>query len=272
MWHWRCSDGRGTAIEWTMVVVYNCGQPLHHQLYRVTVHHRAHCYQPLRLRLLARHLRCSVHSLPNRRCRGVDVADRPRPRLAQPPWLVVARVWREDSEVSVGPHYRLPLHHPLRRRRHAATVRRRRCLLLAHLRLYSTCEAAHSQNALPGKIRRFTDTSVPGHFGTKALQDWYRTVFRHFGISAEVSEHFLVSIRQCHTVSIVWLLSAKTNKKFTSRWDTRTLRWNSNYRQNHAIVVKLYYPYIQFPVTFAYLISESQLFSVHRDFFDYCAL
>jgi len=32
------------------------------------------------------------------------------------------------------------------------------------------------------------------------------------------------------------------------------------YRLNHAIVVKLYHPYLNFPVTFAYLICESRLF------------
>ena len=44
------------------------------------------------------------------------------------------------------------------------------------------------------------------------------------------------------------------------------------YRLNHVIVVKLYHPYTHhnFPVTFAYLISESRLFrrtGVHSDFF-----
>ena len=52
-----------------------------------------------------------------------------------------------------------------------------------------------------------------------------------------------------------------TNKRLVSRWNWRTLPPSC----------KLYYPYIQFPVTFAYLFGESRLFSAHRDFFYYCA-
>jgi len=78
---------------------------------------------------------------------------RSRPRLTEPPRLVVALLRRQDSEVSVGLRWRLPLHHPLRRRRNAATVRHHCRLLLAHLGSCSTCQAAASQNAPTGKAR-----------------------------------------------------------------------------------------------------------------------
>jgi len=38
----RRSDGRRAAVDWTTVVVHICSQPLYHQLYRVSVHHRDH--------------------------------------------------------------------------------------------------------------------------------------------------------------------------------------------------------------------------------------
>jgi len=35
---------------------------------------------------------------------------------------------------------------------------------------------------------------------------------------------------------------------------------SERYRLKHAIVVKLYHPVLNFPVTFAYLVGESRLF------------
>ena len=42
--------------------------------------------------------------------------------------------------------------------------------------------------------------------------------------------------------------------------DRRTSRANSNYRLNHAVVVKLYHLILNLSVTIAYLIGESRLF------------
>ena len=47
------------------------------------------------------------------------------------------------------------------------------------------------------------------------------------------------------------------NKQLISRRDRRTLLDNSNYRLNHAMVVKLFHPY---PYSINYLIVESRLF------------
>ena len=49
-------------------------------------------------------------------------------------------------------------------------------------------------------------------------------------------------------------------KKLVSRLDRRTLLANTNYRLNHATVVKLNHPILNFSVTFDDLIGESLLF------------
>ena len=124
------------------MVVHDGSQPLYHQLYRVSLHHRTDRRQPLRLRLLAPRLRHGVHSPSHRPRRRLDLAGRSAHRLAKPPRLVVAQVRRQDPEVSVGPHHRLPLHHPLHPGRHAAAVPRHSHLLLAHIRSHPACQAA----------------------------------------------------------------------------------------------------------------------------------
>jgi len=161
IWRWRYSRGWGAAAEWTTVAVYGCSQPLYHQLYRVSNDHRAYRSQPLPVRLLARHLSHNIHSASHCRRRCFNVGGRSCPRLTKPSRLVVALLRHQDSEVSVGLQCRLPLHHPLHRRRHAAAVHHHHRLLLENLRLYSTCQAAHSPSTNTGKIRqrafRFTE-------------------------------------------------------------------------------------------------------------------
>ena len=157
---WRYCGGWGADAERATVAVYNCSKSLYHQLYRVFLHYRIHRCQSLPVRLLAQRLRQGVYSASHRhRCR-LDVAGRSRTRLTEPLWLVVALVRHQDSEVSVGPHGSLPLHHPLRRRRHAAAVHRHRHLLLAHLRSHSTCQAATSQNTVSGKTQDLVPSYV----------------------------------------------------------------------------------------------------------------
>jgi len=149
--HLRYSDRRGTAADRTTLVVHNCSQPVHHQLYRISNQHRDNWNQSLPVYLLAYHVWHSVYSLPHYHRCGFDVGDRCCPRLTEPRWLVVALVRYQDSEVSVGPHRRLPLHDPICRRRHAVAFRNHHPLLLAHLRSYPSCQAAHSQNTATGK-------------------------------------------------------------------------------------------------------------------------
>ena len=164
MCHWRYSDGRGAAAEWTRVVVYNCSQPLYHQLYRVSNYHRNDWNQPLCLHLPARCILQNIYSSSHRRRFGFDVDGWCCPRLTESPWLVVTPFRHQDSEVPMEPHCCPPLHHPLCRRRHAAAVCYHHHLLLAHLRSYSNCQAAHSHNSVTGKTRhkRYSKTFV--HF------------------------------------------------------------------------------------------------------------
>ena len=149
----RCCHWRGAAVEWTTVAVYICSQSLYHQLYRVFVHHGDHRSQSLPVRLLARRLRHGVHSPTHGHRCGLDVAGRGCHRPAEPRWLVVALVRHQDSEVYVGPHHSLPIHHLLRPRRHAAAVCYHRGLLLVHFRSHSTCQATASQNTVSGKTQ-----------------------------------------------------------------------------------------------------------------------
>jgi len=160
MWLWRNADGRGAVAEWTSVVVYKCSQPLHHQLRHFSIHDCVHRSQPLPVRLLARSVRHSVYSPPHYRGCHFDVGGRRCTRPTEPSWLVVTRVWYQDSEVSVRPHHSLPLHHPLRRRRHAAAFRRHYNLLLPHLLPHSTCQTAHSQSTVPGKAQNTQNLQI----------------------------------------------------------------------------------------------------------------
>ena len=152
-WLWRYTDRRGAAAEWSTVVVYNRSQPLYHQLHQFSIHHRSYRYQPLLVCLLAHSLWHSVQSPSNCRGYNFNVGGRCCPRLTKPRWLVVALVRHQDSEVYMGPHDSLPLHHLLRRRWHAAAVRHHYNLLLAHFLSYSTRQAAHSQSPVQGKRR-----------------------------------------------------------------------------------------------------------------------
>jgi len=153
MWRWRYSDWAGWAATWTTMVVFKCSQHLHHQLCQFFINDRRHRSQSLPVRLLEKRIRRRVYSASHcHRC-GFDVGGRRCSRLTEPPRLVVAQVWRQDPEVSLGPHYRLPLHHLLCRDRHAAAVRHHQHVLLAHLHSYSTCQAAHSPHTASGKIR-----------------------------------------------------------------------------------------------------------------------
>ena len=44
----------------------------------------------------------------------------------------------------------------------------------------------------------------------------------------------------------IWSVTCvENNNKLISGWDRRTLPWNSYYRPNNAMIVKLYYPYTQ---------------------------
>ena len=149
---YRHGDGRAaTGRRRTTVAVYHIGQPLHRQLHRFSLHDRRHRRQPVPVRLQALRLRLGVHRPSDGRRRRLDVGGRRPVRLAQSSWVVVAPVRRQDAEVSVGPHRRLPLHRAVRCRRHAAAVRRHDDLLLAHLRLHSTRQASPSQIPVPGK-------------------------------------------------------------------------------------------------------------------------
>jgi len=135
------------------MVVYKCSQSLYHQLHQFSVHHRVHRRQPVPVHLQARRICCSVYSQPHCHLCGFDVGGRCCPGLTEPRWVVVAQFRHQDSEVFVGPHHWLPLHHPVRRRRHAAAVYHHDHLLLAHLLSYSPCQAACSQDTVPGKTR-----------------------------------------------------------------------------------------------------------------------
>jgi len=44
------------------------------------------------------------------------------------------------------------------------------------------------------------------------------------------------------------------------------------YHLYHAVVVKFYHPYTQFPHNVRLSRQQIATFSAHRDFFDYCAL
>ena len=138
--------------------MYDCSQPLHHQLHRFSIHHRSHRRQPLRVRLLTPDLRHGVYARSHCPRRRLNVAGRSRHRLAESPRLVVAQVRRQDSEVSVGPRYRLPLHHSIRHGRNAAAVRHHLYLLLAHLLTHPKCQAASS--AVSGKTHKTTNINV----------------------------------------------------------------------------------------------------------------
>jgi len=106
----RYSDGRGAPAERTAVAVFHRGQPLHRQLREFSAQHCVHRHQSLLLRLLDVRVRRRVHASRHRRRRRVHVARRRRARLAEPRRLVVAPLRRQDAEVSLGPHHRLPLH------------------------------------------------------------------------------------------------------------------------------------------------------------------
>ena len=147
----RCTDRRGAATGRPLLVVHNGGQPLYPQLHRISLHNRSDRRQPLRLRLLAQHVLRRVQPPAHGRRRGLSLGDRSYSRLAEPLRVVDAPVRRQDAEVPVGPRRRVPLHSVLRRRRHAATVRRHRRFVLAHLRSYTSRKAAHSQNTVSGE-------------------------------------------------------------------------------------------------------------------------
>jgi len=63
-------------------------------------------------------------------------------------------------------------------------------------------------------------------------------------------------------LSVIASTDKTYHKKLIRRWDKLTFFANCNYRLNDAIVVKLRHHarLLNFPVTFAYLISESRLF------------
>ena len=62
----------------------------------------------------------------------------------------------------------------------------------------------------------------------------------------------------------MWFLLNKN--KFISRWNKRTLLANSIYRLNHAMIVKLYRPYTEFPRNVRLSYRRVATFSAHRDF------
>ena len=153
MWLCRYGDGTREAVIWASLAVYKCSQPLHYQLHQLPIHHRIHRSQPIPLHLLARPIWHSLYSSEHSGGCIVDVGGRCGARPAQPRWVVVAQFRHQDSEVSMGSHHSLPLHHLLRPSWHAHAFRYHRPLLLAHLRSYSTCQTAPTQNTAAGKLR-----------------------------------------------------------------------------------------------------------------------
>ena len=97
---------------------------------------------------------------------------------------------------------------------------------------------------------------------------WLRLWFP--GLAGSLSRFVQVVYHSCvhHRFKCVRLFLAHFNAKPTpwkeliNRWDRRTLRVNSNYRLNHAMIVKHNHYYTQFPrnARLAYHIGESRLF------------